>query len=175
MIKFVVLIGELFSKNEELILSLKDSLWYSIIMRIAKICEDDTQVNSIYKIFNCCSTNPIVARKKIISEKEISDMKLKIFSAIIDENGENINLIKGWRDKYLAHYSKLESPKVTQEEFLITKKRLDYVIDALLNILKELIKKFKIEIDDIYIQTRIHALKNEFNNIYNLLESSINP
>lgn len=167
-------IGKLISKNEELILSLKDSLWYSIIMRIAKICEDDTQVNSIYKIFNCCSTNPIVARKKIISENEISDMKLKISSAIKDESGENINLIKGWRDKYLAHYSKLENPKVTQEEFLITKKKLDYIVEVLLNILKELIEKFKIGIDDIYIKTKIHALKNEFNNIYNLLESSIN-
>ena len=162
---------KLINKNEELILSLKDSLWYAIIMRLAKICEDDIQVNSMYKIFNCCSTNPIVVRKKIISEREILEMKIKVISAITDESGENINLIKGWRDKYLAHYSKLVSPKETQEVFLITEKRLDYIISTLLEILKELINKFNIEIDDIYIQTKAYALKNEFNIIYNLLKS----
>ena len=162
---------KIIKKNEELILTLKDSLWYAIIMRLAKICEDDTQVNSIYKIFNCCSTNPIVVRKKIISEKELLEMKIKVISAITDESENNINLIKGWRDKYLAHYSKLVTPKETQEVFLMTEKRLDYIIVTLLDVLKKLIEKFNINIDDIYMQTKTDALKNEFNIICDLLES----
>ena len=162
---------KIIKKNEELILTLKDSLWYAIIMRLAKICEDDTQVNSIYKIFNCCSTNPIVVRKKIISEKELLEMKIKVISAITDESENNINLIKGWRDKYLAHYSKLVTPKETQEVCLMTEKRLDYIIVTLLDVLKKLIEKFNINIDDIYMQTKTDALKNEFNIICDLLES----
>ena len=79
---------KIIKKNEELILTLKDSLWYAIIMRLAKICEDDTQVNSIYKIFNCCSTNPIVVRKKIISEKELLE---KIEAINYDDKLTEIN------------------------------------------------------------------------------------
>ena len=153
---------KIIKKNEELILTLKDSLWYAIIMRLAKICEDDTQVNSIYKIFNCCSTNPIVVRKKIISEKELLEMKIKVISAITDESENNINL---------THYSKLVTPKETQEVFLMTEKRLDYIIVTLLDVLKKLIEKFNINIDDIYMQTKTDALKYEFNIICDLLES----
>lgn len=98
-------------------------------------------------------------------------MKIKVISAITDESENNINLIKGWRDKYLAHYSKLVTPKETQEVFLMTEKRLDYIIVTLLDVLKKLIEKFNINIDDIYMQTKTDALKNEFNIICDLLES----
>lgn len=164
---------KIISKNEELIFALKDSIWYSIIMRIAKICENDTQVNSIYKIFNCCLSNPEVARKNIISEDELSKMRKNVEVAIYDESGENINLIKGWRDKYLAHYSKLENPQITQEEYLITRNKLNHIIETLKKILLKIIDKFNIEIDDVYVRAKIEALKNEFNIIYKLIETSI--
>ena len=80
---------KIIKKNEELILTLKDSLWYAIIMRLAKICEDDTQVNSIYKIFNCCSTNPIVVRKKIISEKELLEKIEKLEKRVEELENKN--------------------------------------------------------------------------------------
>ena len=53
----------------------------------------------------------------------------------------------------------------------MTEKRLDYIIVTLLDVLKKLIEKFNINIDDIYMQTKTDALKNEFNIICDLLES----
>ena len=160
--------GDAKETGQELVLSLKDALWYAVIMRIAKICEKDTEVNSIYKILNYCKDNPTIAKKKIFTIQEIEDIKKQIVIAITDESGENINLIKSWRDKYLAHYSKLVTPECTQKEFLITNKKLDHIIDVLLTIIMDFNRRFNININDIYVEKRVELLKKQFDNIYEI-------
>lgn len=152
--------------NRELILSIKDSLWYAIIMRIARICEDDKQVNSIYKVFNCCTSSSYISKQKIIDSKDIEKMKEKLEIAITSEDGKETNLIKCWRDKYLAHYSKLVDPLSVQEEFLLTNKKLDSIIETILEILMTLNEKFNIGINDIYATKQIEILKKQFDYIY---------
>ena len=113
-------VEHIYVQNEEMFLSMKDSLLYSIIMRVAKICENDTEVNSIYKVFNCCSSSSIFS--KIISKSEIDLLKNNLEEKIIiEKEGKKINLIKKWRDKYFAHYSKLISTLELQKEFAISK------------------------------------------------------
>lgn len=159
--------------NIELLLSIKDSLWYAIIMRLAKICEDDTQVNSIYKIINCCMDNSLIVKQNFISVDSLKEMKFKINCAITDESGNNINLLKSWRDKYLAHYSKLVDPLSTQEKFLLTNNKLDHIINVLVESLELLKQCFDIDINDIYIIKKIENLKMQFNSIYNVLKKNI--
>lgn len=139
-------------------------------MRIAKICEDDTQVNSLYKVFNCCLGNPYIARQKIIPEEDIGKMKKNLNKAITDDNNEKINLIKSWRDKYLAHCSKLINAKVAQEEFRLDYEKLDNIINILYEILDIFNRKFNLNIDDKSISTKIAIQKSQFNFIYNIIE-----
>lgn len=158
-------VEHIYVQNEEMFLSMKDSLLYSIIMRVAKICENDTEVNSIYKVFNCCSSSSIFS--KIISKSEIDLLKNNLEEKIIiEKEGKKINLIKKWRDKYFAHYSKLISTFELQKEFAISNKTMDDIIDCLYDIIETFNKKFEISINDSQTEKSLELVKKQFNFFY---------
>lgn len=160
-------IGKYTQNNKELIFLLKDSLWYAIIMRIAKICDEDENANNIKKIIDCCKSNKIIAEQIKLTHKELDKLYKNLSVAITDESGNAINLIKCWRDKYAAHYSKLTDPLDTQKKYLITDKKMEKIISTLTNILIVLCKEFDIEIDESRVSIQTENIKQQLNYLYN--------
>ena len=126
-------IGKYTQNNKGLIFLLKDSIWYAIIMRIAKICDEDKEANNIKKIVDYCKSNNKITEQKRITHEELDKLYKNLKVAITDESGKAINLIKCWRDKYAAHYSKLTNPLDTQKKYLITDKKMEKIINTLTN------------------------------------------
>ena len=160
-------IGEYTQNNKGLIFLLKDSLWYAIIMRIAKICDEDKEANNIKKIIDCCKSDKIITEQKKITHEELDKLYKSLKVAITDESRNAINLIKCWRDEYAAHYSKLTNPLDTQKKYLITDKKMEKIINILTNTLKILCEKFNIEIDATRVSIQTENIKQQLSYLYN--------
>lgn len=149
---------------------LKESLWYAIIMKIAKIMEkeDKSKVN-INKVFNFCRSNSIVNKKNIISEEQIKEMENKIqqISKETNEIGEEIDLIKCWRDEYLSHNDKMKDLLEFQKNYLITNRKMEKIINSISDILNVLCEKFEINFNEVNLNNEIEEITKQVDFIYN--------
>ena len=152
--------GEIYiEKYKTIIFCIKDSLWYSIITRMAKICEESKDSNNIFKILNSLKSNPEIANSKNFNLEEIKKIINNIKKAInYDEKNKDKMEIKIWRDKYLVHLDKCaESPTQMQDLALITRSKLEHIIDVLSKSFQFIFNKLKIQIseDDINFKLKI--------------------
>ncbi len=158
-------------RENKTILILKESLWYAIIMKVAKITEqEDKSKNNINKILNFYMTNSNIRKKNTITEKIVKDMKNKIsqMSKEVNEVGNDIDLIKCWRDKFLAHNDKKQDIIGMQRQYLLTNNKMNKIMNTLSEVFKTLSKEFEICNNDIEISNEIKEIRNQVNYIYNI-------
>ena len=139
------------------------SLWYAIIMRIAKIWDNTKKTGSLLKILNKIETCPDMKdlREKI-SIQEISKIKTNINNVMEDINteGEINNLFIESRHKYFAHLGNLNSPKEVQKLYLIGKNRVDSVVTILFEVVERLCKELHIVIAKEDFKHKLNILSN---------------
>ena len=152
-----------FNKIKTISFFMIDSLWYAIIMRIAKIWDNTKKTGSLLKILNKIETCPDMKdlREKI-SIQEISKIKTNINNVMEDINteGEINNLFIESRHKYFAHLCNLNSPKEVQKLYLIGKNRVDSVVTILFEVVERLCKELHIVIAKEDFKHKLNILSN---------------
>ena len=130
-----------------MVFSVKDSLWYSIVMRLAKIL-DERDKKSIFGVLNSVIKNKERIKFKNLNQKEIDYIIAKLCSMKkdINEEGKSIDIFKEIRDNYFAHLDRIVSPFDAQEKAFLGKKRIDNIIEECSSTIKKLCNEFCIDI-----------------------------
>lgn len=140
-----------------------DSLWYAIVMRIAKICDNTKRTKSLKKLLDKLETDPNLQdiRNKITFEK-LSKIKYDIESAIknINISDDNVNSIIGSRHEYFAHLGALKSPAEAQNKYFIGRKKLNNLVEVLSEKVEELCKELNVDIAQDDERNKINILKD---------------
>ena len=155
--------------------SIKDSLWYSIIMRLSKIL-DTRDKKSLLSILICIKNDFLIKKMNLFRETDLEFMitNLNSYKSDFDEDGNYLDLFKECRDNYFAHIDEFKSPFEAQQKVLISNNRINLLIDECSKILEELNDKFKMGISSERDNKVIEILELEYKNMYNKIESSFN-
>lgn len=140
-----------------------DSLWYAIIMRISKIWDNHHGSGSLFKILNKIESVPEMKKlRDKITIRKISNIKkdIEYIMEDVDIYGETNNLFVESRNDYFAHLGASNSPKDTQQKYLIGKNRLDKLIDTLFKTVEELCRKLNIKIAKKDFEHKLDILSN---------------
>ncbi len=162
-----------YNNYKTVMFAMKDSLWYSIMMRLSKIL-DSRDKKSLSSVLNCIKKDSLIKNMKLFEEKDLEFMitKLESLKSDFDEKGNLLNLFEENRDNYFAHIDEFKSPFEAQEKVFIGSNRINLLIDESSKILKELSKKFKININTEIDNKRVEILNMEYEDMYNRIKNS---
>ena len=123
----------LLEKIDTIHFAIIDSLWYTIIMRLAKLWDTDKKSHSLRKIINKISSAPEMKdlRKKN-NLKNVNEIVKNIDKAYNDFNEEGeYNFIKESRNNYYGHLGEFNSSKEAQNKYKITRNKIENIISTL--------------------------------------------
>lgn len=148
-----------------------ESLWYSIIMRTAKIWDKNGSKISLLKILNKIKDLPEMQdiRKNITPDVSVMEKNIDSIMRELDSTGCSYNLIVESRHNYFAHLKKFTSAEETQNYYFIGDKRLKKLFEILFEYLEELCRAFECSISNIEFLKEENKLLEEYSYLESLL------